>query len=210
YEIAAGNYAYAEELLKTIENHSTETGMFPEQIWDAEDIPEKNLIYGKPTGAAMPLVWAHSEYIKLCRSLKEKEIFDMPQQTKKRYLIDKTGSEIFIWSFSNHYTHIPKGKILRVQCLTAATVKWSTDEWATSNELETSDTKIGVHYADLSCKELDHEQKISFTFFWHDSGTEENKKYELTIEKSKIIQKQKRKKAAKPIDKDATKIFLPS
>src|ERR1035437_8852652 len=79
YEIAAGNYVYAKKLLKVFENCANETGLFPEQIWDSEDIPELGLFTGKATGGACPLVWAHSEYIKLCRSLKAKKIFDMPR-----------------------------------------------------------------------------------------------------------------------------------
>ena len=78
YEVAAGNFSYAEKLLKTMENYANETGLFPEQVWDSDDVPELGLYYGKPTGAAMPLAWAHSEYIKLSRSIKAKKVFDMP------------------------------------------------------------------------------------------------------------------------------------
>src|SRR5215469_3826252 len=36
-------------------------GMLPEQIWDAAPIAARGLFPGRPTGAAMPLVWAHAE-----------------------------------------------------------------------------------------------------------------------------------------------------
>src|SRR4029077_11191174 len=43
-------------------------GMLPEQVWDTAPMPARGLAPGRPTGAAMPLVWAHAEYIKLVHS----------------------------------------------------------------------------------------------------------------------------------------------
>src|SRR5215471_6671728 len=40
-------------------------GMLPEQVWDADPIPNRRLAPGRPSGSAMPLVWAHAEFIKL-------------------------------------------------------------------------------------------------------------------------------------------------
>ena len=39
--------------------------MIPEQVWDADPIPERRLYPGRPSGSAMPLAWAHAEYVKL-------------------------------------------------------------------------------------------------------------------------------------------------
>jgi glucoamylase len=85
YEIAAGNFDKAESLLKTMEAFAN-NGLFPEQIWDTMDIPKEELFLGKQTGSALPLVWAHAEYIKLCWSLKHKTVFDMPLHTRERYI----------------------------------------------------------------------------------------------------------------------------
>ncbi|MDQ3047706.1 MAG: glucan 1,4-alpha-glucosidase [Bacteroidota bacterium] len=212
YEIAAGNYEYAESLLKTFENYANETGLFPEQIWDAEDIPELDLYSGKATGGAMPLVWAHSEYIKLCRSLKSKQIFDMPSQTRERYLEDKKESNIVIWNFSTQYKYIPKGKALRVQAVSSATVKWSSDNWETHHEVHTLDSSLGIHFADLSTENLEHEQEIQFTFFWHDSEKWENQSYTLTVEKDRTLNHiPPVENATRPVvERDKIKVFLPS
>ena len=66
YELAAGKDIQA--LVGAIEQFSSEGGMLPEQIWDAPDLPERGMFLGRPSGSAMPLAWAHSEYIKLLRS----------------------------------------------------------------------------------------------------------------------------------------------
>lgn len=67
YELAAGRRAEAERLSRTMEAFANEGGMISEQVWDAPDIPERELFFGRPSGSAMPLVWAHSEYVKLRR-----------------------------------------------------------------------------------------------------------------------------------------------
>jgi len=188
YEIAAGNYTYAGELLKTMENYANELGLMPEQTWDSEDIPELELFLGKPTGSAMPLAWAHAEYLKLCRSLKAKQVFDMPQQTKQRYLVEKKDSTIMIWNFTSLFKFIPKGKTLRLQCLTTATVRWSIDNWITTNDVLTLDSGLGIYYADIPTKDFDYDQNISYTFYWHDAEVLEKTDYVLTIEKKSLGQ----------------------
>jgi glucoamylase len=86
YEIAAGQLDAASGLARTMERLSSAGGLIPEQVWDGEDIPERELYRGKPTGSAMPLVWAHAEYLKLRRSLADGAVFDRPPQTVARYL----------------------------------------------------------------------------------------------------------------------------
>ncbi|WP_051160293.1 glycoside hydrolase family 15 protein [Cyclobacterium qasimii] len=88
YEIAAGNIDNANKLLKAMDSFAN-NGLLPEQIWDKADIPEKGLYFGSHTGSAMPLSWAHAEYIKLCISIDHKKVFDMPEQTQERYIQKK-------------------------------------------------------------------------------------------------------------------------
>jgi glucoamylase len=78
YELAAGRPDVANELKRALEKFAGEAGLLPEQVWDAEDIPSKNLFRGYPTGSARPLTWAHAEYIKLLRSLRDNRVFDCP------------------------------------------------------------------------------------------------------------------------------------
>ena len=73
YELAAGRDV--EPYLMRIENFTTGIGLIPEQIWDAPDIPEALMFFGRPTGAAIPLMWAHAEYVKLLRSVVDKQDF---------------------------------------------------------------------------------------------------------------------------------------
>ncbi|MDQ2899845.1 MAG: hypothetical protein M3Y07_08595 [Acidobacteriota bacterium] len=56
-----------------------------------------------PSGSAMPLVWAHAEYLKLKRSLRDGLIFDQPPQTVERYLKQKTVSPRMSWRFNPRF-----------------------------------------------------------------------------------------------------------
>lgn len=175
YEIAAGNFEKAAELLKTMESFASH-GLFSEQVWDTRDIPERELLFGKHSGSAMPLVWAHAEYIKLCTSLKQKKVFDMPDHTGERYIQNKSQSGWEVWSFEHPCHRIPDGKYLRVELRASAVVHWSVDGWKTSIDTPTSDTGLGVHVADLKAPDT---QQISFTFYWQDAGRWENKDFKV-------------------------------
>jgi glucoamylase len=92
FELAAGRFEEAERLASAMAAAAGRGGMLPEQTWDAADIASRELRRGKHSGSAMPLVWAHAEYIKLCRSLRDRVVFDMPPQTVNRYLAGRRQS----------------------------------------------------------------------------------------------------------------------
>ncbi|HKJ81513.1 MAG TPA: glycoside hydrolase family 15 protein, partial [Ignavibacteriaceae bacterium] len=181
YELAAGNVQNASKLLEALENFSNDGGMISEQVWDTNDIPDRELFFGRPSGSAMPLVWAHAEYVKLTQSLKDKKIFDMPPQTYKRYVIDKVDSKYAVWSFNNKCRYINKGKIFRIETLAKAKIRWSSDEWKTYTETQTNDTGLGIHIADIPANKLKIGSKIQFTFYWPESKNWENENFVIEI-----------------------------
>jgi glucoamylase len=165
YEIAAGRPQAAEELLKVMEL-STEGGrLIPEQVWDTADIPALELFRGKPSGSACPLVWAHSEYIKLRRSLRDGKIFDQPPQPVRRYQVDKQKATHFEWRFNNKCRTMPQGKKLRLVLPAQAQVHWSFDRWQSTQDTDSRDP-LGIYVADLPTDQLSAGREIVFTFFW--------------------------------------------
>jgi glucoamylase len=166
YELAAGRVDEANRLLRALESFANEGGLLPEQIWDSRDIPSRELVFGRPSGSAMPLVWAHAEYIKLRRSLRDGKVFDTPAQTAKRYLRDRVGSPRVIWRFNNKCRRMAAGKTLRVEIRVPFTVRWSTDDWHTPNEIEAQATGLGIHVADLPTGKLHSGAVIVFTLYW--------------------------------------------
>ena len=182
YELAAGQRARAEALLHTLEAFANEGGMIPEQVWDSPDIPERGLFIGRPSGSAMPLVWAHAEYVKLSRSLKEGRIFDMPTQTAKRYIAEKKGSSYALWSFNHRCRSLPAGKTLRLQVVSSAMVHWSIDGWHTADDNGTRDTGLGVYVFDLPTDRLPAGAMVLFTFYWPERGQWEGEDFVVRVE----------------------------
>lgn len=70
YELAAGRDPTA--YLEALERFANAGGMLPEQVWDADDIPERGLFRGVGTGSATPPAWAHAEYLRLLQSVHER------------------------------------------------------------------------------------------------------------------------------------------
>jgi glucoamylase len=136
-------------------------------VWDAEDIPDLELWKGAATGSARPLVWAHAEYIKLCRSIADGNVFDRPPQTVARYL---TGAPLpphfAVWRFNNKIRTMQAGEVLRIETLAAAVVHAGCDGWTRTYDVEAVDTGLGVWIADLDPKALGITHHVDFTFFW--------------------------------------------
>jgi glucoamylase len=181
YELAAGRKEEAARLLATLEGSAGVGGLLPEQVWDQADIPDRELRRGGPSGSAMPLVWAHSEHIKLLRSLKDGAVFDMPPQGVKRYIRDKTVSTFRAWRFNNKIRSMPAGKTLRMVLSASATVHWSIDQWATAADSETMENAFGVHVADLPTAGLQPGVTITFTFHWKDASRWENVDFSVAV-----------------------------
>ncbi len=182
YELEAGNKTGAEELLRTIGLSSNGSRLLPEQVWDAADIPERELFFGKASGSACPLVWAHSEYIKLVRSLKDGRVFDQPPQTVQRYRVEKRKAAHWEWRFNNKCRIVPAGKILRIAVQAPAMVHWTSDGWQTSHDLTAQHTEVGMYVADLPTNTLDPGHTLVFTFYWPDAKHWEGTDFFVMIE----------------------------
>jgi glucoamylase len=182
YELAAGRSEEARRLLVALQAFANEGGLLPEQTWDAADIPERELFFGKPSGSAMPLVWAHAEYLKLCRSLADGSVFDTPPQTIKRYQTERKSSVYTLWAFNHKIRALPHGTTLRLFLPAPARVRWSVDEWTTETEHPTRDSTLGVHVADLPSYHLENGTIIRFTIYWIEENRWEGADYTVKVE----------------------------
>jgi glucoamylase len=184
YELAAGRPTEAEALRDALASFANVGGLLPEQIWDGADIPERELAFGKPSGSAMPLVWAHAEYVKLSRSLDDGQVFDMPPQPVQRYQIEKVASPHSIWRFNHKCQSIATGRILRIEVLEPAMVHWSLDGWRTVVDAHTRDTALGLHVVDLPTRDLPFGARLAFTFHWPRADRWEGSDFVVTVDES--------------------------
>jgi glucoamylase len=183
YALVGGHVDEAEALLTVMENSTIgHSRLLPEQVWDSADLPALELFRGKPSGSACPLVWAHSEYIKLRRSIRDGKVFDQPPQTVKRYLVDKHKRQIFGWRYNNKTRSIPRSKTLRIVLISPALVRWTIDGWKTSHDTDTRDTGLGIHTLDLPTASLPTGGEVVFTFCWAKDNRWEGTDFTVAIE----------------------------
>ncbi|MDB5411161.1 MAG: Glucan 1,4-alpha-glucosidase [Rhodospirillales bacterium] len=182
YELARGERAEAERLLAVFESFASDGLLLPEQVWDAEDIPDRELFRGKATGSAMPLVWAHAEHVKLIRSLREGRVFDMPPQTRQRYVFEGVRARVVLWCPNNKRHSVERGKILRIVLTSPAIVHWSVDGWRTIRDTRTHDVGLGVHFADIAAADLATTSAIDFTLKWLDGDRWEGTDHRVTVD----------------------------
>jgi glucoamylase len=165
YELAAGRDPLP--FIKTIEKFSNQGGMIPEQLWDADDLPNSKLKRGLPTGAAMPLCWSHAEYISLVRSRHDGVCFDRIEPAFQRYVAKPVASRHEIWSLRHPARRILQGKTFRLILAIEATVIWSTDNWTHVHESQTlHQTELNLWFCDLPTAKLPAGTTVEFTLLW--------------------------------------------
>ena len=182
YELAAERPEVARQLLEVMRSQASDGGMLPEQVWDADDIPERELFNGRPSGAAMPLVWAHAEYVKLSRSLRDGSVFDMPPQPVDRYVRRGQRAAVALWTLHHKTRAMPAYRSLRIQTAARALIHWSPDEWRTEADVTTRDTGLGVWAAELDTASLTPGTRVRFTLYWPDENRWQGEDYEVLID----------------------------
>jgi len=166
YELAAGNDPFP--LIGSLEKFANDGGMLPEQVWDADDLPDSRMKFGGPTGSAMPLCWSHAEYLSLVRSRKDGVCFERPEPVYRRYVQSKNKHRYEMWTLTHRLQSIPQGKPLRIVTRAPAWVRWSDDGWATVHDTETRATGVGCWFVDLPSAHLTVGSSLVFTFRWAD------------------------------------------
>jgi glucoamylase len=180
YELAAGRDV--KPFIRAMEGFASPTGLLPEQVWDQRDLPDSFMFLGKPTGSAMPLMWAHAEYVKLLRSASDGQVFDRIPQVAQRYLGDrKECQRIEIWKPNRHARTAKEGYTLRIQVPSMFRLHWTRDEWATTLDTASFATTFGIAFVDILIP-ASQEEPIRFTFFWPESNSWEGRDYTVRVE----------------------------
>ncbi len=146
YELAAGRDVRA--LITAIEKFSSQGGMLPEQVWDAPDLPASGMYLGKPAGSAMPLMWAHAEYIKLLRSVSDGEVFDLVPIVASRYRGQLARKDLEVWKLTRQVRAIVAGSVLRIVAAAPFRLRWSLDQ--TMREAASSSSGLGLEFVDIA------------------------------------------------------------
>jgi glucoamylase len=156
-------------------------GLIPEQVWDSAPIAQHDLSPGKPSGSAMPLVWAHGEFVKLCFSRGLGHPIDRPAATWNRYQGTRPSIDYCIWQPQAPISRLPAGDRLLIVLPAPARIHWGVDGWNTIQDSETRDTGLGMQMAELDVRALPAGSTIQFSLFWTDSQSWDGRDYTITV-----------------------------
>lgn len=147
YELAAGRSTAPH--IAALEAFAHGIGLLPEQVWDGDDQHDQLLFRGRPTGAAMPLMWAHAEYIKLLRSTIDGRVFDFIPEVADRYWTRDACQPTEVWKPNRQPSTVTRGWTLRIQHPEPFDLIWTADEWQEVTETPSVQTRVGVSYVDI-------------------------------------------------------------
>ena len=168
FELAAGRDPLP--YLEAMAAMASPGGMLPEQIWDQAPIPARRLLPGRPTGAAMPLAWAHAEFVKLSISRHLGRPVDRPAAVWERYGGRSRAARRAFWWPHAAVAGFPAGAVLTVAAARAATVHWGIDGWRQVADCTAEDTGLGFFAVGLPTRSLRPGQRVDFTIRWLEEG----------------------------------------
>ena len=179
YELAAGRSGA--ECIRWMEGFATPTHLLPEQSWDAAETADGRQKPGRPTGSAVPLLWAHAEYIKLLRSERDGVLFDRNERVAARYQKEERSlPKLFLWSFGCPISSVPAAVTLRVLAESDFELTYSTDCWSTVQRLRSKRTKLRLAFADVELP-AHSASAIIFTFRWLEDDRWEGRDFSIKV-----------------------------
>ena len=162
YELLAGNDPLP--FLRAMNAMTGPSGMLPEQVWDEAPIPSRRLFPGRPTGSAMPLAWAHAEFVKLALSRQLGTSSDCPRAVFERYRGRVPLPRTTVWSERAPVADFIAGRDLRVNLQSECVVRWRDDRGGEWRESATRPGLPGVHSVVLPTGSLPVASRLEFTW----------------------------------------------
>jgi glucoamylase len=172
YELAAGKDI--SPLIATYERFATPGKMMPEQVWDEPNRPASRLRMGAPAGSAVPLVWAHAEYLKLLRSAVDGKVFDRVEPVYTRYCTAEGRKtlrrDLEFYTMRRPIQRITAGETLRIHDGPKFDVVWSTDGWKTTNTTPSRALGSAGCCSDIPTEAAQAGSALSWTLHWTEQG----------------------------------------
>ena len=173
--------------LQTMWRCASVGGLLPEQVWDAAPIPERGLLPGRPSGAAMPLVWAHAEFLKLLVARErgrpvewldaiERHFGHPPARRSDGRRLQAIagairGASVWHWRDEVPVLDLPHGKSLAVEDRVPFRLHFGFDGWQRTEDRNAEATPFGTWSVTLTPRELANARRLNFTRH-RDSGWE--------------------------------------
>jgi glucoamylase len=157
-------------------------GLLPEQIWDADSLPWRQLAPGHPTGSAMPLAWAHSELIKLAVAAQNARPFEQLKLITDRYNSTPPVSKAWYWSDNTPVTALPTDRTLVIVDTRPFTLHYGFNNWdpSTVHEAEATSIGLGLSGVTLTAEEFGTHDSLQFVRRYQD-GWENSSRHDVAL-----------------------------
>ncbi|MBO1438003.1 glycoside hydrolase family 15 protein [Meiothermus sp. CFH 77666] len=148
--------------LEAMARSASAGGLIPEQVWDGAPIPERGLFPGRPTGSAMPLVWAHAEYLKLFLAWRKGRPAERISSVAERYQRPHPPA-VLHWRSDTPYIAIPPGRTLLLEEARPFALHFGFDGWQGTQELAAVPVGLGRFGVFLKADLLQGHRSLEFT-----------------------------------------------
>ena len=185
--------------LQTMRRCASAGGLLPEQVWDTDPIPALGLTPGRPSGGAMPLVWAHAEFLKLIvareRGRPVEWLASVEQHFGHRPLARQSDvpskearaargrSKVWHWREEVPISSLPADKLLAIEDRVPFTLHLGFDGWQRIQDRPAQAGAFGIWSVPLTPQELAEAGELNFTRLYA-SGWE-NRDHHVSLDRGK-------------------------
>ncbi len=159
-------------------------GLLPEQVWDAEPIDRLELAPGRPSRGAMPLVWAHAEFLKLLiarergrpvewlasleRHFGHSPIAGRGEAGDERTVEVRRGAPLWHWRDEVPVAVLPRGKALAIEAHVPFSLHMGFDGWQRIEDRDALPRAFGIWSVIVADTELADVAELNFTRRYED------------------------------------------
>lgn len=155
------------EYLMTMSRCTSPGGLLPEQVWDAAPIPALELEPGRPSGSAMPLLWAHAEFMKLLVARERGTPVEMLRAVQARYASGAPGvvraASTYHWRNEVPVMQLPRGRELLIEDRQPFTLHFGFDGWQRITDRAAVPQPFGLWGVRLTPTEMAGAKLLNFT-----------------------------------------------
>jgi glucoamylase len=178
YELQAGRDVLP--WLATMTRMTGRGGLIPEQVWDAPAIPARGLEPGKPTGSAMPLVWAHAEFLKLLVAREQGRPVELLRDVEQRYAAPRVAAT-WHWRPDLPFTALPAGRNLAIDAALPFRLHCGFDGWQGVREIASTPAPFARHVVPLPRSALAGHRAFDFTLYFPGSDRWEGVDHRIAL-----------------------------
>lgn len=149
--------------LQTMWHCASVGGLLPEQVWDSAAIPALGLEPGRPSGSAMPLLWAHAEFLKLLVARERQRPVELLQAIERRYGGAPRRAAIWHWRDEVPLQHLDEHRGLMIEAREPFTLHFGFDGWQRVAERAARALPFGLWGVLLEAAELGQGGTLEFT-----------------------------------------------